>query len=110
MASALAADLTEAYRILVDPELRAKYQRQLRLRRETPEPAPLQWATTPPPHRTLRNPLPRPAPSSRASAVAERPGASVAIPVSLKKSGYICKASTSGDRNPGRSRIIRRGL
>lgn len=85
MASALAADLTEAYRILVDPELRAKYDEDLRLRRETPEPAPLQWATTPPPHRTLRNQSPRPAHSSRASAVAERPGASVAIPVSLKR-------------------------
>jgi DnaJ domain len=85
MASALAADLTEAYRVLADPELRAKYDEDLRLRRGTPEPAPLQWATTPPPHRTLRNQSPRAAHSSRASAVAERTGTSVAVPDSLKR-------------------------
>jgi DnaJ domain len=85
MASALAADLTEAYRILVDPELRAKYDEDLRLRRGTPEPPPLQWATTPPPHRTLRSQSPRAVHSSQASAVAERPGAPVAVPDSLKR-------------------------
>jgi curved DNA-binding protein CbpA len=51
MAAALAADLTEAYRVLMDPALRANYDEDLRAGRGAPEPPPLQWATTPPPHR-----------------------------------------------------------
>jgi curved DNA-binding protein CbpA len=100
MASALAADLTEAYRVLVDPELRAKYDEDLRLRRGTPEPPPLQWATTPPPHRSLRRQSPRAAHSSRASAVAERPGTSVAVPEWLKTTA-IAKLREAVTRIPG---------
>ena len=52
MASTLAADLTEACRVLSDSELRAKYDEGLRAGRPIPEPPPLQWATTPAPKRT----------------------------------------------------------
>jgi curved DNA-binding protein CbpA len=51
MAAAIAADLTEAYRILMDADLRAQYDESLRTAPPDPKP-PLQWATTPPPRRT----------------------------------------------------------
>jgi len=51
MASAIAADLTEAYRILMDAGLRAQYDESLRSAQPDQKP-PLQWATTPPPRRT----------------------------------------------------------
>jgi curved DNA-binding protein CbpA len=64
MASTLAADLTEAYRILMDSELRAKYDEGLRTGRAVPEPPPLQWVTTPAPKRAEpAQPDPPPQPS-----------------------------------------------
>lgn len=79
MASALAADLTEAYRILMDPELRAKYDEDLRLGHAAVEQPPLQWATTPPPHRT-EDPTqpPPPSPASQDRPAGPRPAASAA--------------------------------
>jgi curved DNA-binding protein CbpA len=78
MASALAADLTEAYRILIDPALRAKYDEDLRTGQDIPEPPPLQWATTPPPHRPEAAQPPPPPPASEDRPAAPRPAASVA--------------------------------
>jgi curved DNA-binding protein CbpA len=81
MASSLAADLTEAYRILMDPELRAKYDDDLRLGCGAPEQPPLQWATTPPPHRTEAA-QPRPASStSQDRPAAPRPASTPASSV-----------------------------
>jgi curved DNA-binding protein CbpA len=65
MASALAADLTEAYRILMDPALRAQYDEGLRAGHAAPEQPPLQWATTPPPHRSQTPQPPAPSPASQ---------------------------------------------
>jgi curved DNA-binding protein CbpA len=84
MAAALAADLTEAYRILLDPALRATYDDELRAGQGAPEPPPLHWATTPLPHQ----PGTRPAPSPQASQdrqATPRSAASVAGSDSVKR-------------------------
>jgi curved DNA-binding protein CbpA len=78
MASALAADLTEAYRILMDPELRAKYDEDLRLGGGSREQPPLQWATTPPPHRAQSTQPPPPSPASQDRPAAPPPPSSAA--------------------------------
>jgi len=78
MASALAADLTEAYRVLMDPALRARYDEDLRAGRGAPEQPPLQWATTPPPHRTEAAQPSAPAAASEDRPAAPRPAASAA--------------------------------
>jgi curved DNA-binding protein CbpA len=85
MASALAADLTEAYRILMDPELRAKYDESLRLGPGVPEQSPLQWATTPPPHRPEAAKPPPPSPASQDRPAPPRPAASAAGSDFVKK-------------------------
>src|SRR5262249_35286365 len=69
MASGIAADLTEAYRVLMDPELRTKYDEEVRSgagsatgqpgpRPQTPEPA----APPPPPPGAFADPPPPPPP------------------------------------------------
>jgi curved DNA-binding protein CbpA len=73
MASALAADLTEAYRILMDPELRAKYDEGLRAGPAAPEQPPLQWATTPAPQPPRPSQPPPPSPASEERPAAPRP-------------------------------------
>lgn len=86
MASALAADLTEAYRILMDPELRAKYDEDLRLGSGPREQPPLQWATTPPPHRAQSTRPPPPSPASE-----DRPAAP--SPASAAGSEFVKRAA-----------------
>jgi len=65
MAAALAADLTEAHRILMDPALRATYDDELRAGQGAPEPPPLHWATTPLPYQPGTRPAPSPPPRDR---------------------------------------------
>jgi curved DNA-binding protein CbpA len=84
MAAALAADLTEAHRILTDPELRAKYDEDLRAGRAVPEQPPLQWATTPPPHRPPARQPASPPPASEDRRAPPRQGQSEAGPDSVK--------------------------
>src|SRR4029079_8319549 len=63
MAAGIAADLTEAYRILMDPALRAGYDEQLATRgADTPVPPSAGAAPTPAPPRP---PSPDPSPSER---------------------------------------------
>ena len=75
MAAGIAADLTEAYRILMDPELRAKYDDELSGARSSPSPS------APPPPAARQDPAgspveepppptPPPAASSRATTTA----------------------------------------
>ena len=87
MASALAADLTEAYRILMDPALRAKYDEGLRAGHAAPEPPPLQWATTPAPHQPQPSQPPPPSPASQ-----DRPAASHS-PSSAAGSDFVKRAA-----------------
>lgn len=72
MASAIAADLTEAYRVLMDANLRAQYDEALRAGGATDQKPPLQWATTPPPRRREAAQPPPPPPSSEERAPEER--------------------------------------
>src|SRR4051794_29730442 len=71
MASGIAADLTEAYRILMDPELRAKYDEDLSAgvaAGSTPRPGPSGPAAPPPPRETPVDPVPPPAKRQPSSA------------------------------------------
>ena len=71
MAAGIAADLTEAYRILMDPALRAKYDEGLRGPTEQPEPASSSSAaaTARPQPRRPDGPPAEPAPEPRPAAV-----------------------------------------
>jgi DnaJ domain len=64
MAATIAADLTEAYRVLMDPALRAKYDEDMRASASTPPPAPrpppAPPVTTPPPGAYVDPPPPPP--------------------------------------------------
>jgi DnaJ-like protein len=92
MASGIAADLTEAYRILMDPALRAKYNEDL-LDGAVADP-PLK--TTPhPPVREEPQPVPPPpAASSSSSTASARPGAPPR-PSSTAGVDFVKKASLS---------------
>ena len=74
MASGIAADLTEAYRILMDAALRAEYDEALRTRGAADQAPPLQWATTPPPRQPEQTqPSPPPSPSEDCPPVPRAP-------------------------------------
>src|SRR3954466_5262164 len=63
MASGIAADLTEAYRILMDPELRARYDEDLSAgvaAGTVAGPGPSRQAAPPPPPETPVDPVPPP--------------------------------------------------
>jgi curved DNA-binding protein CbpA len=68
MASSIAADLTEAYRILMDPALRAKYDAEADAPRMPPPPPPPRPAGDVPPPPPPVDPPPSPPPPSRSSA------------------------------------------
>jgi len=71
MAAGIAADLTEAYRILMDPALRAKYDHEMRAGPPPPRPGPPPQASAPPPPpppRDVVQPQPTPSPQPRPTA------------------------------------------
>jgi curved DNA-binding protein CbpA len=84
MAATLAAALTDAHRVLMDPDLRARYDEDLRAGRAAPEPPALQWATTPPPHRPAAPQPPSPPSTSEDRPGPARQGQSAAGPDSVK--------------------------
>lgn len=89
MASALAADLTEAYRILMDPALRAKYDEGLRDGRAAPEQPPQRWAATPAPHRTEAPQPPPPSPASQDRPAAPRPASTTVSSDFVKRAAML---------------------
>jgi curved DNA-binding protein CbpA len=74
MASGIAADLTEAYRILMDPELRARYDEELAGGGGPSRPAAAQSPAAPQPE-AAAPPPPSPPPPSEPSAQGRRPAA-----------------------------------
>lgn len=74
MASGIAADLTEAYRILMDPELRTRYDEELSGGGAAPRSAPSPSAAPPRPEAAAPPPSPPP-PSDPAGAQGRRPAA-----------------------------------
>jgi hypothetical protein len=74
MAAGIAADLTEAYRVLMDPGLRAEYDAVMRAGPGPQQAPPLQWATTPAPRGPARTqPAPPPPPSEDRPQAARAP-------------------------------------
>jgi hypothetical protein len=78
MASGIAADLTEAYRILMDPALRAKYNEDLF---SGPSPAAPRAAYPPPPAAPQSEPPPPPPPSTPSSSTSSWAGSGFTAPM-----------------------------
>jgi hypothetical protein len=94
MASGIAADLTEAYRILMDPALRAKYNEDL-FDGAGPVPTP-RAAPRPPAHEEPKGPPPPPPPVSSSSGPSARSDAQAPPrPSSTAGVDFVKKASLS---------------